>query len=374
MFSILWICFLLTEKTSAQADRFEYGSHTFEGKTIPYRLFKPDNMDLQKQYPVILTLHGIHDRGNDNESPLHSNRMALSWADSANQAKWPCFILVPQCPAGERWYVPSEETGEFDIENTIIDIIDSLIVEFPVDTNRLYVTGLSLGGYGTWHLIERFPVKFAAAVPICGGGNERKVSQYIHLPIWAFHGEDDEVVSVTESQEMIEALEQAGRECIYTHCNHGDCTGMTDDEIQSAIQENAKLLYTEWPDLNHEVWDQSYEYPYLFPWVFTQSKESDISRITASSERAEQQLHLVQNYPNPFNSHTRIVFTAGIPDNFRLVIYNPNGEIVQEPVNHYLEAGTYEIRFNASRLSSGIYICQLSAVSGTCTRKMILIK
>jgi predicted peptidase len=114
--------------------------------------------------------------------------------------------------------------------------------EYPVDPSRIYITGVSMGGFGTWDLLARLPGKFAAAIPICGGGDEQTALKIKHIPLWVFHGAKDDIVSPKQSRTMIKALQDAG----------------------------GAPGYTEYPDIEHSSWVQAYREPHLLPWLFKQ--------------------------------------------------------------------------------------------------------
>ena len=162
--------------------------HTYQSTTIPYYIFEPSSYNPQIHYPLVLCLHGSGERG-DNPSAVEKNSMATVWAKDTNQARWPCFILVPQCPTNGSWI-------DLNLMQTVNDILDSLKLEFSIDTNRLYITGLSMGGYGTWSMLINYPTKFAAAVPMSGGGDSSQVKLIKQIPIWDFHGAIDKTVDV----------------------------------------------------------------------------------------------------------------------------------------------------------------------------------
>ena len=237
-------------------------SHTYQGTTLPYRLFIPSPYDSLKPYPVVLALHGSGEAGSDNLAQISNWRLATSWADPVNQAKYPCFVVAPQCPLTGSW------TG--GILATANDILDSLAREFSIDTNRRYITGLSMGGFGTWEAIARFPGRFAAAIPMSGGGYPGWAADFIGTPIWDFHGALDPTVPVQDSRDMIDALHSLGRSVVYTHCHNTDCSGLPDSLIAMYVASHADLFYTEYQNGGHTIWDQSYDYPFLFPWVFDQ--------------------------------------------------------------------------------------------------------
>jgi predicted esterase len=241
--------------------KFVARSHTFQGVTLPYRLFIPDNYSPSQKYPLVLALHGAGERGTDNLIHIRLHRLATSWADPVNQAKYPCLVVAPQCPPNQSWDVDA-------IVATVSSLLDSLANEFTIDSNRLYVTGLSMGGFGTWDLITRFPNRFAAAIPMSGGWYPDLVSRIANTPIWNFHGRVDPTVPVSESRDMIEALKGIGRTVVYTRCWNSDCTGLPDSVIALYVKSHADLFYTEYQYGGHVIWAESYDYPLLFPWVF----------------------------------------------------------------------------------------------------------
>jgi predicted esterase len=249
--------------------KFIARSHTYNGTALPYRLFIPESYTPSKRYPIVLALHGSGERGSDNLVQISGWRLATSWADPVNQAKYPCFVVAPQCPGGKSWSGPELATAN--------NILDSLAAEFSIDVNRMYVTGLSMGGFGTWELITSFPDRFAAAVPMSAGWESTGAPAILRVPIWNFHGAQDEVVPVQWSRDIIGGLESLGRRVVYTHCHNGDCAGLADSMIAANVRSHSDLFYTEYQYGNHVIWDESYDYPYLFPWVF------DRYRMTAGA-------------------------------------------------------------------------------------------
>ena len=177
--------------------KFLYRSHTFQETTLPYRLCPPDIYDPEQKYPLVLALHGSGERGTDNEKPISAHGMATTWADSANQADHPCFVVAPQCPDDNQWVDWDWTLGVYPIKDvpasneilTVRDLLDSLIREFSIDTDRIYITGLSMGGYGTFDMIARWPDLFAAAVPMSGAGDTSSAAYINHIPMWIVHGE-----------------------------------------------------------------------------------------------------------------------------------------------------------------------------------------
>ena len=216
-----------------------------QGDTIQYRLFIPRDFKPDTKYPLVLFHHG---GGGGLEGPC-----PVEWAGPERQAKHPCFIVAPQIPGRERKRgngPPRTNVMKVHIR-TIHEILDSLQEEFPIDTSHEYVTGLSMGGECTWmSLIER-PDRFAAAVPICAGdkfiGMEPSEigRKFARLPIWIFHGDTDEVISVDVSRKLVKALRDAG----------------------------GNPNYTEYPGVNHNSWEIAYRDPEMIEWLFAQSRK-----------------------------------------------------------------------------------------------------
>ena len=194
-------------------------------------------------------MHGAGERGTDNEIQL--NYIVQVFGNSDFREKHPCYVLAPQCPKEQQWvevsWLLSEhiqpKSPSIPLKLTM-ELIDEIIENYPVDVNRIYVTGLSMGGFGTWDLLSRFPDKFAAGIPICGGGDENNASIISQIPIWAFHGAKDKLVQVFRSRNMIEAVKNNG----------------------------GSPKYTEFPNLGHFCWNKAYATKGLFEWLFSQTK------------------------------------------------------------------------------------------------------
>lgn len=226
--------------------RFVEKSHTgARGTTMPYLLFVPEGYDKTKSYPLVLWLHGGGTRGNDLKLLLaHGNEHGIGFlARADNQARYPSFILAPQCPPNRFW--GDSESAQPSAElRMVLEILDKVGQDYSVDSRRLYVMGMSLGGYGTWDIITRRPTTFAAAVPICGGGNPSKASLIAKTPIWAFHGDEDEMVNVSESQRMIAALKKAG----------------------------GQPRYSEYKGVGHNSWVRAFQEHDFLSWIFAQTR------------------------------------------------------------------------------------------------------
>lgn len=218
---------------------------------LKYRLLKPLDYQFGKKYPLLLFLHGAGERGNDNQSTLvHA---ASDFADHQRRKQYPCYVLIPQCPEERKWSEVnwSLESSKLPEEpslpmQAIKELVDEMVESAGVDPERIYLTGLSMGGYGTWDAIARYPQFFAAAAPICGGGDPATVGAFAKLPIWCFHGDKDSVVKVIRSQEMVNALKEAG----------------------------SSVKYTEYVGVEHDSWTATYSNPDFYAWMFAQKKTS----------------------------------------------------------------------------------------------------
>jgi len=181
-----------------------------QGRTMPYRLYIPDSYDKQKKYPLVLYLHGGGGVGDDNRKQIEAGNAYIVGllVSRSTQAKNPSIIVVPQAP-DEGWIGPDLTTPSRYL-SLVLDLIKELETSYSIDANRRYVLGQSMGGFGVFAILTMSPHMFAAAVPVCGGGDESKAAQIAHVPIWAFHGELDQSVSVERSRNMIAALTKAG--------------------------------------------------------------------------------------------------------------------------------------------------------------------
>jgi predicted peptidase len=220
-----------------------------DGNTLPYRLLKPDNYDPKTKYPLVLFLHGAGECGTDNKAQLKNS--VNEFAKAEFRKKYPCFFIAPQCPSMKLgWSDFRSKTGglskvQSEPGRLAVELVESIQKEYSIDPNRLYITGLSMGGYGTWDIIARHPDMFAAAVPICGGGDPSTAEKIAKLPIWVFHGAKDPVVPAARSREMVEAIKKAGGEA----------------------------KYTEYPNVQHNSWVNAYKDADMMKWLFEQKKK-----------------------------------------------------------------------------------------------------
>ena len=250
---VLYLSIVWTVFTNAQT--FEYEMHTnanIASYSMPYRLFIPSGYNTDTSYPLVLFLHGAGERGTDNDVQLTANQGATLWAKTANQASYPCFVVAPQCPYNAQWVNTNWSLGSYSITNIqmstelkmVKDIIETLETQYNIDASHLYITGLSMGGYGTWDFILRYPSMFKAAIPICGAGDPSKASLISTIPLRVFHSSDDTTVPVSGSRDMVTAI--------------------------NAIGTNSRTeFYTEYTDQGHFSWVNAYNTPDLVSWLFT---------------------------------------------------------------------------------------------------------
>ena len=229
------------------------------GDTLDYRILFPENYQSDKDYPLVLFLHGAGERGSDNEKQL-THGAGLFLADE-NRKKFPAIVVFPQCPEDKYWIdisIRSQLGGKGDpdfkesIKNPseelalVNEMVENLTVNEKVDEDTIYIMGLSMGSFGTFETLARWPEKYAAAVGICGGGNISLTKNYAdETAVWITHGAKDDVVPVVLSQRLYHALKEQG----------------------------ANVKYTEFPEANHNAWDPTFAIPELLPWLFSHSKK-----------------------------------------------------------------------------------------------------
>lgn len=246
----LFIVCINSSHVFAQPSRFSYNTFANKGDTLRYRQLYPDADPLRK-YPLVIFLHGSGERGNDNDAQLKWG--VSNFATDENMKMHPALVIAPQCPANMNWsnFSNTKNTTALQLMPTpskpmelLIALIKQLTKTLPVDTNRIYITGLSMGGFGTYDAIARYPNLFAAAVPVCGGGDTSKASTIAKIPMWIFHGAEDAAVSPLYSLKMLDALTKAG----------------------------AHPGFTQYPEVGHFSWLAAYSDTMMLEWLFRQHK------------------------------------------------------------------------------------------------------
>lgn len=246
--------------TPAVLEAFERSIFDDDGFTLPYRLLSPDGASDADRRPLLLFLHGFGERGEENQRQLIHGGMLF--ASEAFQARYGAFVLAPQCTsrnhegserpivwptlktAGEKWNSAGLDQEMSRPLLAVKRLVDHLVATQPVDPDRVYVTGLSMGGYGSWELAARYPDEWAAVAPICGGGLPEWGERLTRSPIWAFHGDADRAVSVEKSRNLIAAINAAG----------------------------GRAIYTEYAGVGHDSWTPTFASQQVWDWLFAQRR------------------------------------------------------------------------------------------------------
>jgi predicted peptidase len=255
-----FLLLLITSVVIAQEatlERYVKKEFNYEGNILPYRILYPDNYDRNKVYPLVLFLHGAGLRGNDNEKQLmHGAGLFLT---RRNQKKHPAIVVVPQCPPDLQWSslnvdrsrLPAKLTFDYTRPATwplrsANELVRGIADTAAVDKSRIYITGFSMGGMGTFESVFRYPELYAAALPICGGGDANAYDKRVsNTSFWIFHGADDAMVDVKLSREMSARLKAL----------------------------KIPVKYTEYPGVNHNSWDNAFADPNYLPWMFMQKRK-----------------------------------------------------------------------------------------------------
>ena len=197
--------------------------------TMKYLLYLPKDYEQKPSWPLMLFLHGSGERGDDLNVVKKHGPPKLIEAGK----EFPFLVVSPQCPNRKSWE-PYELSA----------LLDEMVEKYKVDQDRIFVTGLSMGGFGTWALAAHTPDRFAAIVPICGGGDPGRARRIAHIPAWVFHGAKDPAVPLEMSQKMVDALKSKGG--------------------------NPK--FTVYPDAGHDSWTEAYNDPQLYDWLLQQKR------------------------------------------------------------------------------------------------------
>ncbi len=237
--------------------KISFPDDTFEARTwvspngdvLRYRYGHPPKGAAGQRHPLVIGLHGAGSRGEDNAGPVGGFMPLLR----PMIAKTPCYVVIPQVPGGLTWatYGWSKRTHTMQPEPSPVmamtrAVIDRLLAEEAVDPDRIYVTGMSMGGYGTWEMTQRWPDLFAAAIPICGGGDVALAPKVAKLPIWVWHGGKDDIITSDKSKNMVEAIKAAGGDPRFTFL----------------------------PEAGHDTWTPCYANPEVATWLLAQRRKS----------------------------------------------------------------------------------------------------
>lgn len=245
------------------AHELSYTGGDYHDHAFPYRLLTPEKVEPGKKYPLVLFLHGAGERGDDNRIQLLYLPTWMSEADY--RGRFPCYLLAPQCPKAKWWFdakrafgrpkadadataQPADPPGAAPLSDelqAVSRMLDEALAKHPIDPDRVYLTGLSMGGFGSWALAAAQSERFAAMAPICGGGDAGTAGKLTQLPIWVVHGGADPVVPVARSRAMVEAVKLAG----------------------------GNVQYHELEGVGHDSWTPAYRDPAgLLKWLFEQRR------------------------------------------------------------------------------------------------------
>ena len=211
-----------------------------EGEEWPAVLYVPENYDPAKKWPLIVFLHGMGERGDDG---LRQTQVGIGKAIRANPERFPCLVYMPQCSIKTAWSSPTNKHGA-PAEVHITQGIDSVVSHYNVDADRVSLTGLSMGGFGTFMYGAQHIDRFSALMPVCGGGNTEDAEALAKRPMWVFHGGADPVVPPDRSRDMIRATKKAGGE----------------------------VRYTEYDGVGHNSWDKAYGSADAIAWLLAQKR------------------------------------------------------------------------------------------------------
>lgn len=237
-------------KSFALETVFDWKVYENADTKLPYRIYIPFNYSPDKEYPLLVNLHGAGLRGDDNERHLAFIDKTMNLPDLGMDD---VIIIFPQCPEGQKWVDSDWSVGSYSLDATpesnelaaVVELVNQLRETYNVDDNRIYACGFSMGGYATWNLLMNHGDLFCAGIPMCGAGDPTKTKDLADIPIWAVHGAKDPTVPVVGSRNMVEAIQAAGGE---------------------------KIHYTELPDNEHDVWNYTYANSEIFSWLLSQSK------------------------------------------------------------------------------------------------------
>ena len=248
-FNLVIILFMISNSNAQDLNLYEKEIYIHGKDKLNYRILKPLNYDSNKQYPVHLFLHGSGERGNDNVSQLvHGGKLFLK---KENREQFNSWVIFPQAPKNDWWgykdpYKFAYNVKESKAMSLVVKLMDNFIKREDVNQNKVYVSGLSMGGMGTFVILNLRPDMFAAATPICGDGDPNSVNNYAKkIPIWIFHGSDDTVVSPKKSLKMANAIIDAGG--------------------------SPKITFYE--NVGHDSWNNAFAEKKFLKWIHSKSKK-----------------------------------------------------------------------------------------------------
>ncbi|NUY79998.1 prolyl oligopeptidase family serine peptidase [Flavobacterium sp. MAH-1] len=299
--SLLALCFLFALSVFAQQTSEKFVLET------KYLLYLPDGYDSDKNrnWPLMIFLHGSGESGDDlNKVKVNGPPKLIDQGK-----KFPMIVVSPQAPQAEGFK-----------PDIIRKMLNDLKSKYRIDTDRIYLTGLSMGGYGTWKIAQEFPEEFAAIAPVCGGGDPSMNYRLRHIPVWCFHGAKDDVVLPSESQVMIDSLEKYSKD----------------------------VKFTLYPEANHNSWDATYSNDSVYDWMLSQTK--------FKFKRVALPVSDLQKYVGTYTTTSGSQDITILVENDKLMIYggnNPNEKIefipASETTFYLFEGSSVEFRFTPDK-------------------------
>ncbi|MBQ8208237.1 MAG: prolyl oligopeptidase family serine peptidase [Clostridia bacterium] len=274
VFAIVIVLTLTISAISVSAlsveEAFDFKEFSHDGLILPYRLYVPEDYNAENEYPLVVFLHGAGERGRDNDLQLKNAVQTLFDREDGLMSN--SIVIAPQCPENEQWVDTPWADGNYSTDEipesnelaAVVALVDSMAKEYSIDKARIYAMGVSMGGFGTWDLITRHNDIFAAAAPICGGGDPSKAELLINTPIYTFHGTADNSVPYEGTAEMVEALEDIGSRLINFITYDGEGHGIW--EMASAEADWLEWLYEQkltdrYPEIDETEADTETEAP-----------------------------------------------------------------------------------------------------------------
>ena len=224
--------------TRAQLSKQVVGYSENHFHSLRYGLYRPLTYDARKRYPLIVYLHGSRDTVSRD----------MLWYRQDVQRENPVFVLTPKCENPDQGWGNTWQKGYTPATAQTLDLVDSLMTRYNIDPNRLYLYGISMGGFGTFSILAKSNGKFAAAFAICGGSDPKAAQNLLDTPLWIFHGEADDVVPISLSRDVYQEIIRLGGKHVH---------------------------YTEYPGVKHNSWENAFREKSLVPWLFSQYKNNN---------------------------------------------------------------------------------------------------
>jgi len=204
-------------------------------QSMRYGFYKPPGYDEKKSYPLVVYLHGSRDTVSRD----------MVWYQASFQSENPCFVLTPKCENPDQGWGNTWQDGHTTATSKTLKLVDSLVTKYNIDRNRLYIYGISMGGFGVFSVLSKEQGKFAAGYAVCGGSDTKAANQLLEIPLWIFHGTDDDVVPAYLSRDIYKEIIRLG---------------------------GKNVRYTEYPGVKHNSWENVSKEKSLHTWLFAQRK------------------------------------------------------------------------------------------------------